>query len=107
MKLLTAEVLNTFELQGDTSQMEASDIKVIAKFFNPVGAGTWFAVQYYPEDRTFFGYANLGDSRFAELGYFSLDEMESIRLPFGLGIERDIHFGSYSLQDVINKKGEL
>lgn len=107
MKLLTQEILKEFELQGDTSCMDAKDIRVIAKYFNPVGVGTWFAVQYYPEDRLFFGYVNLGDVNCAELGYFSLDDLESTKLPFGLGIERDIHFGKYTLQDVIDRKGVL
>ena len=29
---------------------------------------------------------------FPELGYVSLDELEALRLPFGLRIERDPHF---------------
>jgi hypothetical protein len=38
---------------------------------------------------TFFGYVK-GD--FDEFGTFSLSELESVRGPMGLTIERDIHF---------------
>ena len=40
---------------------------------------------------TYFGLADLGFGC-PELGYFSLSEIASVRLPFGLGIERDIGF---------------
>lgn len=38
-----------------------------------------------------FGLADLGFGS-PELGYFALEELESLRRPFGLGIERDILF---------------
>ncbi len=114
MKLLTKELKEAFTKQGDTSSKDAQDIKVIAKFFNPCGGRnadsgcTWFAVEYLPDERLFFGYANLGDNDCAELGYFSLAELESVRLPFGMGIERDLYWdNNTSLQEVINCKGQM
>jgi hypothetical protein len=109
MKLLTKAILKAFKEQGDTSQKSASEIKVIAKFFNPVGAGIWFISEYYEDDKIFFGYANLGDDVCAELGTVSLQELESYRGPLGLGIERDLHFpiGKYTLQEVMDKYGHL
>jgi hypothetical protein len=107
MKLLTKEILKAFEKQGDTSEKRAEDVKVIAKFFNPGGAGTWFATEYDPERRVFFGYANIGDDLNAEPGYFSLDELESFRGRFGLKIERDMYFGNHTLKEVVDKKGRL
>ncbi len=78
---------------------------MVVKFFNPYGAATWYATEYDPETGNFFGYVDLGDRRFAELGYFSLEELESIKLPGGLGIERDIHFGyDHTLADVMKKR---
>jgi hypothetical protein len=76
---------------------------VPVKFFNPVGAGTWYATEFSPEDRLFFGYCHITDG---ELGYFSLDELESIRLPFGLRVERDVHWdGETTLKDVMDRVG--
>lgn len=65
----------------------------VVKFFLPVGAATWIATELYDDDDTLFGLADLGFGC-PELGVFSLAEIESIRLPFGLGIERDLSFES-------------
>lgn len=61
----------------------------VVKFFNPLGIGTWLATELDEDGDTLFGLADLGA---AELGSFSLAEMEAVELPFGLGIERDILF---------------
>lgn len=63
----------------------------VARFFNPCGAATWLASELYPDDDTLFGLADLGFGC-PELGPFSLSELASVRLPLGLGIERDIAF---------------
>lgn len=102
MKLLTKEIERAFEEQGDTSELNAVDIKVIAKFFNPTGAGTWYAVDYDKENGVFFGFVDLLER---ELGYFSLYELESFKdQSFGLSIERDEWFpiGEYTLQQVMD-----
>jgi len=107
MELLNDELLEAFKKQGDTSHKEAEDITVIAKFFNPTGVGTWFATEYDPADRIFFGYANLGDPEMAELGSFSLDELQKYRGRFGLGIERDLFFKNKTLKEVIDARGRM
>ena len=61
------------------------------KLFNPVGAATWLATELYEDGNTLFGLADLGFGC-PELGTFSLSEIASVRLPFGLGIERDLMF---------------
>jgi hypothetical protein len=63
----------------------------VLKLFNPVGAATWLATELAEDDDTLFGLADLGFGC-PELGYFSLSEIASVRLPFGLGIERDTGF---------------
>jgi hypothetical protein len=63
----------------------------VIKLFNPVGAATWLATELYDDDDTLFGLADLGFGC-PELGTFSLAEIEGVRLPFGLFIERDIAF---------------
>lgn len=107
MKLLTNELLEEFKKQGDTSNKSADEVKVIVKFFNPTRVGTWFATEYDPETRIFFGYANLGDPEMAELGTFSLDELQEFRGRFGLGIERDLHFHNHTLKEVMNARGMM
>jgi hypothetical protein len=39
-----------------------------------------------------------------ELGYFSLDELESVRGPFGLKIERDLYWKPKTLREVMAKE---
>lgn len=61
----------------------------VVKFFNPVGAGVWLATELEADGDTLFGLADLGEP---ELGAFSLAELTALRLPLGLGIERDLLF---------------
>lgn len=72
---------------------ERFDPLPILKFFNPLGAGTWLAPELYPDDDTLFGLADLGFGC-PEMGTFSLMDIRSVRLPFGMGIERDIAFST-------------
>ena len=92
MKLLTKELVERFNNVG--SQEEVKDPLVITKFFNPTGAGTWYATEYNPETKMFFGYVSIFGDWNDEWGYFSLVELESLKGPFGLGIERDLYFDS-------------
>jgi len=101
MQLMTKELEKRFAEVG--RQEDEKDPLIIAKFFNPSGAGTWFASEYNPEERIFFGYASIHGDHNDEWGYFSLSELENVKLPpFGLGVERDLHFGEKKASEVIN-----
>lgn len=76
--------------------VERYDPVPILRLFNPIGSATWLATEI-DEDGVLFGLADLGFGS-PELGYFSLKELQSVRLPFGLSIERDRFFvGCHSL----------
>jgi hypothetical protein len=90
MKLLTQALEKRFVQVG--SQAESRDPLIIAKFFNPTGAGTWYATEYDHKTRTFFGYVSIFGDWNDEWGSFSLDELQSYEGKFGLGIERDLYF---------------
>ncbi|WP_375160795.1 DUF2958 domain-containing protein [Bradyrhizobium sp. RDT46] len=66
-----------------------ADYVPVVKFFNPLGEGVWLATELDADGDTLFGLADLGHP---ELGSFSLEELISIVLPFGMGIERDTLF---------------
>lgn len=68
----------------------------IVKFFPPWSDWAWYGSEYDPETGEFFGVV-CGQER--ELGYFSLKELESLRGPYGLKIERDRHFDPTPLKD--------
>jgi hypothetical protein len=101
MKLLTKELLKQFPALYATQGKPPEEIRIIAKFFHPCTPCTWYATEYDPEERLFYGYADLGDPENAELGYFSLDEMQSVKI-MGLGIERDLYYGKHYLSEVIH-----
>lgn len=86
MKLLTAEIVK--QLPPLCSQDEVTDPVAIVKFFCPWNHWSWFAYEFDGED-IFFGYVK-GD--FDEYGTFSLAELESVKGPMGLKIERDLYF---------------
>ncbi len=97
MILLTPELRAQLRANADAhraAQREGRtepDPLPVVKFFNPVGAATWLATELDADGDTLFGLADLGFGT-PELGSFSLSEIESVRLPFGLGIERDLGF---------------
>jgi len=89
MGLLTPEMEELFAKTG--SQEQIDDPVVIGYFFNPCGPGVFYATEYFPEDRTFFGFSEIHPGA-GEWGYFSLDELESVRCPpFNLPIERELY----------------
>jgi hypothetical protein len=88
MILLTEELRERLLANG--RERNADHIPVV-KFFNPLGRGVWLATELDADGDAMFGLADLG---YPELGSFSLLEMTSVRLSFGMGIERDILFAT-------------
>lgn len=125
IKFLTAEHMKAFKRLGK----QGEDAVVVVKFFNPMGAGTWYITEFDPATGIGFGFADLGDPTFAEMGDINLYELANIRrrgVQFSLdepeknpplteikvggrdcplGIERDLYFpiGTVKLKDVIQK----
>jgi hypothetical protein len=67
-----------------------------AKFFTPDSSWTWWAAEFDGED-LFFG---LVEGHVKELGYFRLSELEQVRGPLGLPIERDLHWTPKRLDEI-------
>jgi hypothetical protein len=92
MKLITKKIeekLAKFPLYSTDGHKEK---EVIVKFFNPYGAGRWYVCEGEKQengDWLFFGLVELIEK---EWGYFTLSELQSIPTPYGLGIERDLHY---------------
>jgi len=95
MKLLTQEIRK--KLPPLYSQ-DGKGGKAIAyvKFFTPDSGFTFWATEFDGKD-TFFG---LVDGHCKELGYFSLSEIESVRGPMGLPIERDLYWRPKMLEEI-------
>jgi hypothetical protein len=91
MQLLTDELRE--QLPPLYAQEKEKDPMVYAKFFTPWTGWTWYVTEGSQEesDFIFFGYV-IGLAK--EWGYFSLNELQSVRGPGGLTIERDLYFSS-------------
>ncbi|MDC0935065.1 DUF2958 domain-containing protein [Pirellulales bacterium] len=76
---------------------QQSDPVALLKWFAPDSSWSWYVVEFSPEERTCFG---LVDGHEAELGYFSLAEIEQLRGPLGLPVERDVCFAPTPLSEV-------
>ncbi|MFH1726877.1 MAG: DUF2958 domain-containing protein [Pseudomonadota bacterium] len=87
MKLLTKELIKKFKETG--SQENNPNPKIICKFFTPWLNWTWYATEYDPEIRIFYGLVHGYEK---EWGYFSLNELETLKGPMGLGVERDLYY---------------
>ena len=100
MQLMTQEIeqrLKDYPLYSQDGK--GDEAQVVVKYFNPVGAGTWYVLEGEKQengDYLFFGFVELLE---AEYGYFSLSELESIQIPLRMngeiidtvGIERDLY----------------
>lgn len=73
-----------------------SAAQALVKFFMPDSNWTWYVSEYDGDDILF----GLVLGFVAEFGYFSLSELESVRGPLGLPIERDLHFKSKTLKEL-------
>jgi len=89
MKILTKPIEKRLRENSKNPKKEGQ--KPALKLFNPAGAATWLFTELDDDGDTLFGLCDLGMGE-PELGYASLSELTSIRVGFGLKIERDLHF---------------
>ena len=101
MKLMTIELEKSFPPIYSNEEKDPQVVLIIAKFFCPWNNWTWYATEYDQQTGQFFGFVR---GLYNELGYFSLEELESIRGPWGLSIERDLYFGVHTLAEVMEKR---
>ena len=92
MKLILKSQLTKLAKNNKLSEegKDTSYLKPVLKLFAPWGGATWLITEM-DERRILFGLCDLGMGC-PELGYVSLDELEGAKGPFGLKIERDMHF---------------
>ena len=95
MKLLTQEIRRKLPPLYSQDGKGGEAIARI-KFFCPSSSWSWYATEFDVDD-TFFG---LVDGQCKELGYFSLRELEEVRGPMGLPIERDLYWQPKALEEI-------
>jgi hypothetical protein len=116
MKLMTKELERQFE-KHKQHNIDASteNVIVVAKYFLPGTAATWFATEYDPETKNCFGFVT--GLAFDEWGSFSLLEFkEPIPVPFDIitdgkrlkgkypmKIERDVTFNPQPFPEAVKE----
>lgn len=100
MKLLTKANRKALPKLYSSEHLPAGEAFAQVKFFNPTGAGTWYATEFDGHN-IFFGMADIQEP---ELGYFNLTELSAFRGQMGLPIERDLHFEPTMLKDLYPEK---
>jgi hypothetical protein len=93
MKLITKEIEKKLL---KNNEMHEKFRKPYLKLFSPVGSSTWLISEIESGsieqgNAIFFGLCDLGMGN-PEMGAVSMQELASVRLPFGLGIERDLYW---------------
>lgn len=87
-KLIPQALLHTIPDLYETEDIQ--DPLCHVKLFTPDSNWTWYIIECSTADRnTCFGYVQGLEN---ELGYFWLEELESLRGSLCLGIERDLSF---------------
>lgn len=96
MKLLTKAIEKELPKLYDTDHL-GGEKTLHVKFFAPWNNLTWYGAEFDGDD-LFFGYVVGHESEF---GYFTLSELESVRGPFGLKIERDMYFTPKTVNELV------
>lgn len=71
------------------SREQGKDPVAVLKWFTPDSSWTWYVLEYDPVERLAFALVNGHE---VEMGYVSVGELEQVRGPMGLPIERDLFF---------------
>ena len=107
MKLLTNKIIEDFKKYpfGSQDNKKGMERKVLVKFFNPYGVGTWVITEAERQedgDWLLYGLAELGYGY--EWGYVSFNELNTLRVPpFHMPIERDMYIGNCKVKDLVRE----
>jgi hypothetical protein len=100
MKLTTKAIMQKAQAQypmgSDMNQL------VVAKFFDPYGAWTWYLMNVDPEDGDYCW--GIVDGHEVEAGSWLLSEMQDLKTPWGRPrIERDLYFRPQRAIEIWNR----
>jgi hypothetical protein len=95
MELLPGEIRAALPPLYTNEQMGWAAVAPV-KYFTPDSSWTWYPTEYDGSD-VFFGLVSGFE---IELGYFSATELEGLRGPLGLPVERDLWFEPQTLREL-------
>lgn len=99
--LITDELKKRFAEIGKQQGIE--NPIVVAKFYDPTGAATWYATAYDPELNHCEGYVT--DFGYGGWDIFSIDEIEALEMPDEFAIERDDSISEIPLFEMMKRDG--
>ena len=89
---LLGDIPDLYDTDGQTNPL------CYVKLFTPDSNWTWYIIEFSRTNRnTCYGYVQGLEN---ELGYFTIEELESIHGPLGLAIERNFDFKPIPLDKV-------
>lgn len=91
-KLLENGQAQRAAIRNGDDDLQPIDPFPVVKLFTPDAGATWLLTELDPEDDDLaFGLCDLGLGE-PELGYVRISELEALRGPLRLPVERDLHF---------------
>ena len=100
MKLLTKVIENKVPSLYSTDGLGNKAV-VCAKFFTPDSSFTWYLLELDKETKDCFGLVTSNLNYYEpEYGYFSLNELMTVKGPMGLSVERDMYFDSMTVGEL-------
>lgn len=94
MNALITDEQRVLLLANGRESLQSTDFNPapVVKLFTPDAGATWLLTEIDPDDHDHaFGLCDLGLGA-TELGWFSLQELATVRGRLGLPVERDLHF---------------
>lgn len=79
------------------SQENEKDPIIQVRLFLPMHSWQWYPIEYNRESKICFGYVYGLEN---ELGYFSLDELNSLKDTLGIGVDVDLNFKPTPLSQI-------
>jgi len=100
VKLITKEIIKRTPKLGAYAVEDTKDVVFTFKLFTPWSNWTWYISEANFETGRLFGLCCGFEN---EWGYVDLNELMEIRGPFGLKVERDLHFDPITYDDLLKK----
>jgi hypothetical protein len=102
LKLITEAIRKSFPKIGETDGKLPSERKIVCKLFSCFSNFTWYCLEFDGED-TLFCYVKGHEN---EYGYSSLNELQNTKWQGVPAVERDMHYGDHTLQEVLDGVSE-
>lgn len=99
-KLIPEQLISEIPPLYATEELKDDEKLCLFKLFTPDSNWSWYIIEISKEDNNVcYGFVQGLES---ELGYFSLEELESLKGPLGMEVERDLSFIPTLLSQIKN-----